>query len=69
MTDCIYCHKPALNNQDITNTANHKVCVLEYNKRHENGICVRCGKNTSPYFLCDRCVFNDLDYSGYIGPV
>ena len=67
MTDCVYCCKPVLDGQELDSHRDYRVCSLEWNKRFDSDICVRCGKENEPD-ICSNCKINKLDYSGYEGP-
>ena len=69
MTDCDYCHKPVLDgHSDITLGGNHGICLLEWDRRKNAGMCVICDKNKQHNrFTCGYCYKNRLDYQGYDG--
>ena len=80
MTDCIFCHKPALQEHPLTDDGSlHAACDIEYKTRLAAGMCVRCGKNKKDPDLkleesglsmditdvCTNCWENKLDYEGF----
>ena len=70
MTDCRYCHLPVLDGKDLNTTGEHDVCVLEWNKRFDDNMCVTCRKNNpnEDVFRCSNCMLHDYDFMGYEGP-
>ena len=69
MSNCNICHKPILKGHDLDHMGNHVVCRLDLNKRDNDGVCIKCGKNNvKDIIVCSTCEDNGLDYSGYGGP-
>ena len=64
MTDCLFCTNPGL----VYKGDVHPECQTECNRRIDNNICTRCGKNdaTGTNVWCNTCNFGS-DYEGYPG--
>ena len=70
MANCKLCHNQAINGQGLNALGNHMSCGMEWNKRHMNNMCLKCGKNPQPKHCaaCSNCIDNNSDYTGYEEP-
>lgn len=72
MTDCYYCYRPILDGQELSALGDdHYVCVQEWKRRDDAGLCVKCGKNKRADHCngkCTNCTTNYSRYIGYEGP-
>ena len=68
MRTCPYCHQPCSEDPGTE----HNACGLEFERRRDNGLCVRCGEKITkagiaPYYH-DPCLrMGDEGFTGYPG--
>ena len=61
MTDCEFCHRPLLKEEDtIQGLDQHKKCFDEIARRAGNNICTKCGSYEIRlrHDWCDKCDIN-----------